>query len=269
MVLRGIAVVMVATVAVVIPVGIAVRTVAPVVGTAVIIQMITHPIVVIMVGATLVPAPASIAAPAVTTTVGLIDVRTAKIEVRRIVVASVDAIDPFTACEIDGAIEILKGQITFILIRRKHETQVLVAAVPCPAIRVEIIDTGQVVHIDLKDSIILHRREIQLIGHLVGQEQSLGAGCAERNSVCLECENKHCEQAENILFHSRYVKGLNILFSFSRRQRYKKFYIVPNKTSLNINRFFPNNSWGNPRIRHLTFFLCIFIVHGAIVNYFE
>jgi hypothetical protein len=87
---------------------------------------------------------------------------------------TVDPELPTTITPSQRTIEILQSEEFLVLVWRQHLLYFIVALLPQIGIEVKLrAYTHEIVEIDLIDSFILRWREIQLIGHLVRQEQGL------------------------------------------------------------------------------------------------
>jgi hypothetical protein len=122
----------------------------------------------------LIVASPAVHPPAVPTTVGHIEVRTSEVEVVTVRVAGIDAEMPVACFPEERTIEIGGGQIGFPLPSMQDELQVGIAALPVEAKHVVTTsDTHQIIKVDFVGSLILGIGQIQLVCHLVGQEQGL------------------------------------------------------------------------------------------------
>ena len=82
---------------------------------------------------------------------------------------------PSTSLPSHGAIEVGQSHVLVVLPRSQHEAQVCVTTIPPDAKHVAMtVQAHQVVEVDLVDCLILCSCEIQLVSHLVREEQSLG-----------------------------------------------------------------------------------------------
>jgi hypothetical protein len=95
-------------------------------------------------------------------------------EVAAIRIYTVDPELPAAVTPSQRTIEILQPEEVLVLIARQYPLYLIVALLPHVAIEIKgRTYTHEVVEVDLIDRFILRRREIQLIGHLVRQEQGL------------------------------------------------------------------------------------------------
>ena len=138
----------------------------------------------------LIETASTIRAPAVSPTVRDIEVRTSEVEVVATRIAGVDAKVPVACIPVQRAIEIGGGTEGFPLPRIENVAEVEVATLPVGTEDVGTArNTHQVVEVDLVGSLILLVGQIQLVCHLVGQEQSFAPGlfvthCIRPDSHC-------------------------------------------------------------------------------------
>ena len=94
------------------------------------------------------------------------------------VIMSVYCECPSTSLPSHGAIEMVQCYILVILPRSQHKAEVCIAAIPPDAKHVTMtVQAHQEVEVDLVDCLILCSGKVQLVGHLVAQEQSLVLCC--------------------------------------------------------------------------------------------
>ena len=163
-----------------------------------------------VVATVLVEAAAAVCPPAVPTTVGSIEVGRAKVEVVAARIAGVDAEVPVASLPVERTEEIGGSAEGIPLPAVEDIAQVLVATLPPDAVHVVIAtDAHQVVQVNLVGCLVLRVGEVQLVGHLVGEEQGLVAGLLIGHGVGAQCQRQHGHQGENHLLHSRIVfRGL-------------------------------------------------------------
>ena len=157
-----------------------------------------------VVAATLVVAASAIHAPAVTTSVGCIEVRTAEVEIVAAGITGIYPEVPVAAIPYQRTIEIGGCTEEVPLPAVEYVANVLVAALPVQAQHIVIVgDTHQVVEVDLIGCLILQVSKIQLVGHLVGEEKGLVASLLVGHGACRHCHGQKGEQGDNHLFHNR------------------------------------------------------------------
>lgn len=124
------------------------------------------------VAAPAVPTASGVHSPAVTATVADVEVWAAKIEIVAARVSGIDAEVPISSPPIKWAIEICGIDIRAILPVEQDVAQVEISLCPIDAIKVVIvIDTHQIVEVDLVCSLILVVGQVEFVCHLVGEEQ--------------------------------------------------------------------------------------------------
>ena len=122
--------------------------------------------------------------PGMAATIGGIEVRTSEVEIVTIRIAGIDAEVPVACLPVERAVEIAGGDECLPLPIEEDITQVEVTTLPIGAEHVVAAShTHEVVEIDLVGGLILLVGEVELVGHLVGQEQSLIAGLLETHCV--------------------------------------------------------------------------------------
>ena len=115
--------------------------------------------------------------PGMTAAIGSIEVRASEVEVVTMGIAGIDAEVPETSVPIQRTIEIGGGTESLPLPRVEDVLKVEVTALPVDTENVGLTcHTHQVVEVDFVGSLVLCSGKIQLVGHLIGQEQSLVAG---------------------------------------------------------------------------------------------
>ena len=123
--------------------------------------------------------------PGVSTAIGHIEVRTSEVEVVAVRVTGIDAEVPVAGVPVQRTIEIGGCDESVPLPVEQDIAQIEVATLPIGSIHVVTAgDTHQVVEVDLIGGLILFVCEIQLVSHLVGQEQGFVAGLLVAHCVC-------------------------------------------------------------------------------------
>ena len=159
----------------------------------------------IVVAVSMVVPMTSMTVPGVSTTIGGIEVGTPEVEVVTMRVAQVDAEVPVTSLPVEWAIEIAGGYKGIPLPVEKNIAQVEVTTLPVGAKHVcTSCYTHQIVEIDLVGCLVLLVSQIQLVSHLVGQEQGLIASLLIAHGVG-SSSNYHHHQCEKQLLHNRIV----------------------------------------------------------------
>jgi hypothetical protein len=128
-----------------------------------------------------------------TATIDVPEVGAAKVEVVAMGIAGIDAEVPVTSLPVQGAIEIGGCQVGLILPVEQYVAQVEVALCPIHTIKVCLgVHAHQVVEVDFVCCLILLFGKIELIGHLVGQEQGLLASLLITHSIGRHREGEQC-----------------------------------------------------------------------------
>ena len=132
-----------------------------------------------------VVASSAYSVPGMGTTIGIVEVRTAEIEVVTIRIAGVDTEVPVTSFPVKRTIEIGSSDKSIPLPVEEYIAQVQVAALPVGSEHISTArDSHQVVEVDFVACLILLICQIQLVGHLVGQEQCLVTGLLIAHGIC-------------------------------------------------------------------------------------
>ena len=154
--------------------------------------------------------------PGVCTMIGVIEVRTSEVEVVTVWVTGIDAEMPVAGVPVQRTIEIGSCDEGIPLPVKQDIAQVEITALPVGSIHIVTAgDTHQIVEIDLIGCLVLFVSEIQLISHLVGQEQGLVAGLLIAHCVCRDGCCQHHHQCEKHLLHTRiFLKGFTSFYLF-------------------------------------------------------
>ena len=136
----------------------------------------------------LVVAVSTVHAPAVTATIGNVEVRTSEVEVVTMRIAGIDAEVPIASAPVERTVEIGGGAESFPLPGVEDVLQVDVATVPVGAEHVVTAGyTHQIVEVNLIGCLVLCISKIKLVGHLVGQEQRLVASLFVTHGFARHC----------------------------------------------------------------------------------
>ena len=112
--------------------------------------------------------------PAVTSAVHGVEAWCTEIEVVTVWIAGIHTEVPIACVPVEWTIEITGVAVHAVLPVEQNITQIQVAALPVEAVQVVIVvDAHQVVEVDFVCSLILVIGEVELVCHLVRQEQSL------------------------------------------------------------------------------------------------
>ena len=174
--------------------------------------------------ASVIVAAATVQVPAMATTVGGIEVGPSEVEVVTVGIAGVDAEVPVAGFPVERTVEIGSGTEGIPLPAVEDVTQVEVAALPVGAEHVVVAcHSHQVVEVYLVGSLVLGVRQVQLVSHLVGQEQGLVAGLLVAHCTCRQRHGQHGYQCEYHLLHNRNILiSLTCCFYFTMQRNNKK-----------------------------------------------
>ena len=157
-----------------------------------------------MLPAAVVVAVAPMNVPGVSATISRIEMRESEVEIVAVRIAGIDGEVPVASVPIQRAVEVVGCQEGFPLPVEEDIAQVEVTALPVGAEDIAAAcHSHQVVEIDFIRGLILLVGEVELIGHLIGQEQSLVAGLLVTHCVGVYCYRQHCHQGHHHLFHRR------------------------------------------------------------------
>ena len=153
--------------------------------------------VTIVAAVSVIVAMATHSVPGMGTAIGVVEVRTSEVEVVTVRIAGIDAEVPVTSVPVQRTIEIGCCYEGIPLPVVQDIAQVEITALPVGSVHIVTAgDTHQVVEIDLIGCLVLLVSQIQLVGHLVGQEQGLVASLLIAHCVCRDgcCQHHHhCE----------------------------------------------------------------------------
>ena len=157
-----------------------------------------------VVAMTVIVAVAADSVPGMGTTIGDIEVRTPEVEVVAMRIAGVDAKVPVACIPVQRTVEIGCCDESIPLPVEQDIAQVEITTLPVGAVHVVAAgDTHQVVEIDLIGCLVLLVGEVQLVSHLVCQEQGLVAGLLIAHCVCSDGCCQHHHQCKKHLLHTR------------------------------------------------------------------
>ena len=177
-----------------------VATIPTVVHTDVVVVMGT-----IVVAVSVVVAVSAMTVPGMPAVIGGIEVRTSEVEIVPMRVAQIDAEVPVASLPVEWAIEIAGGHEGVPLPVEQDIAHIEVTTLPvgaehiCPS-----CDAHEVVEVDLVGCFVLRVIQVQLVSHLVGQEQGLVASLLVAHGVG-RSSNCHHHQCEKQLLHNRIV----------------------------------------------------------------
>jgi hypothetical protein len=127
-----------------------------------------------VVGASVVIAVSAIHVPAVSSPIGGIEVGTSIVEIVAMGIAGINTEVPVARTPIERTIEVGGCDVGIPLPRIKNVAQVEVTTLPVGTIHVvNAGDTHEVVEVDFVSCLVLGISQVELVGHLVGEEQGL------------------------------------------------------------------------------------------------
>ena len=172
-----------------------------------------------------IPASVSVYSPAMTSTVRYVEVRATEVEIVAARIAGVDAEVPVARMPVERTVEIGGIEICSVLPVEQDIAQIHIALAPVSTIQVIVcIYTHQVVKVHLVSCLILVFRKIELVSHLVCQEESLLScllitHCRSGS----ECHHEHGYQSYYHSFHNRISLNCYTSCFFFLVQRYDVF----------------------------------------------
>jgi hypothetical protein len=161
--------------------------------------------------------------PGMSATIADIEGRRAEIEVVTVRISGVDTEVPVTCLPVEGTVEIAGCDKGIPLPVHKDITQIEVATLPVDAKHVSATShTHQIVEVDFITSLVLLFGEVELIGHLISQEQGLSAGLLETHGGGRDCYRQHRHQDHQHLFHNRIFLTVRHSFYLFTVQNYEE-----------------------------------------------
>jgi hypothetical protein len=172
---------------------------------------------------TIVVTTTSMNVPGMSATIGGIEVRTSEVEVVTMRIAGIDAEMPIACFPVEGTVEIAGCDKGIPLPVHKDITQIEVATLPIDAKHVSATShTHQIVEVDFITSLVLLFGEVELIGHLISQEQGLSTGLLETHGGGRDCYRQHRHQDHQHLFHNRIFLTVRHSFYLFTVQNYEE-----------------------------------------------
>ena len=140
--------------------------------------------------------------PGVTAAIAGVEHGASEEEVVAVRIARVDAEVPVASFPVQGAVEVGGGNERVPLPVEQHVAQVLVAALPVGAVDIVVArHPHQVVQVNLVGGLVLFVRQVQLVGHLVGEEQCFVACLFVTHCLARCCYCQQCYQGYHRLLH--------------------------------------------------------------------
>ena len=151
----------------------------------------------------MIPRVSAVHVPGVTSTIDAIEVRTSEVEVVTMGIACINAKVPEACIPVERTVEIGGIQVELVLPVQKDIAQVEVTALPIDSVEIVLgINAHEVVKVYLVGCFILLFREVELVGHLVGEEQSLLTGLLVAHGVGRCYESEQCHKGGHHLLHN-------------------------------------------------------------------
>ena len=126
-----------------------------------------------------------------------------EVEVVAMGIAGIDAKVPIASIPVEWAVEVAGGTESLPLPVEQDIAHVEVATLPIGGIDVVVAGySHEIVEVDLIGSLVLLVGEVELIGHLVGEEQGLVASLLIAHGVCAYGYHQHGYQDCHHLLHS-------------------------------------------------------------------
>ena len=164
--------------------------------------------------ASVIPAVSAVVVPAVSAAVGHVEVGASEVEEVAVGIAGIDAEVPVASAPVERTVEIGGGQVGLILPVPEYVAQVGIASRPVDTVEVVYcVDAHQVVEIDLVGCFILLVGQVELVCHLVGQEQCLLTCLLVTHGVGREGEGEQGGECYQKLLHDCIVLNGFLLFS--------------------------------------------------------
>ena len=140
--------------------------------------------------------------PGMTAAIAGIEHRTSEVEVVAVRIAGIDAEVPVAPVPIQRTVEIRGVNESLPLPVQQNIAHVQVAALPICAVHVVVArHTHQVVEVDFVGCLVLCVSQVQLVGHLVRQEQSLVPCLLVAHCLARCCYRQQCYQGHHHLLH--------------------------------------------------------------------
>ena len=160
----------------------------------------------VVVATSVIPSVTSNAVPGMSSTISSVEYGTSVVEIVTMWIAGIDAEMPESVCPIERAIEIGGCTECAQLPVKQDIAQIQVAALPVGAIYIVITrDSHQVVEVNLISSLILLFCQVQLVSHLVSQEEGLVASLLVAHCLARCCYQQHCYQGYHHLLHTHII----------------------------------------------------------------
>ena len=184
----------------------------------------------IVIPTSLIIAVAVVHPPAVASTIGNIEAGTTEVEVVTMRVAGIDTEVPIAGFPEQGTVEVGSCAEQIPLPREQNIAQIQVAALPIRAEHIVLAgDSHEVIEVYLVGSLILSIAQIQLVSHLVGEEEGLFTCLLIGHGICACCYRQHGKQGKHHLLHSRIVFNSSTMRFFVSLVQSNCFFLTPAK----------------------------------------
>ena len=155
--------------------------------------------------------------PGMTATIGGIEGRTTEEEVVAVRIAGIDSEVPEPVTPVEWAEEVACSAESLPLPVEQDIAQIQVAALPIRSKHIVVArHTHQVVEVDFVCSLVLCISQVQLVSHLVRQEEGLVACLLVAHCLARSCCQQHHCQGYHQFLHNRFV--------FDVQQSYLSFH---------------------------------------------
>ena len=156
-----------------------------------------------MITTTIVVSSSAYYVPGMSTTIAGIEHGASEVEVVAMRIAGVDSEVPVASVPIERTVEVAGCTEGFPLPVEQNVAHIQVATLPVGGIDVVVAgDSHEVIQVDFVGSLVLLVGEVQLVGHLVGEEQGLVACLLVAHCLARCCYYQHCYQGYHHLLHS-------------------------------------------------------------------
>lgn len=144
--------------------------------------------------------------PGMSTTIGGIEVWTSEEEIVTMRITAINAEVPVACIPVEWAIEVAGCYVGVPLPVEQDIAEIEISALPIGAEHISATcHTHQVVEVDFVSCFVLLVSQIQLVCHLVGEEQGLATGLLVAHCTCCHRCGQHHHQCEKHLLHNRII----------------------------------------------------------------
>ena len=157
----------------------------------------------IVVAMSVVVSVSAMTVPGMSATIAGVEHRASEVEVVTVRIAGVDAEVPVATLPVQGTIEIGGCTEELPLPVDEHVAQVEVTTLPVNTKDIVIAgDTHQIVEVDFVGSLVLLISQVQLVSHLVREEEGLVPCLLVAHCLARCCDCQHCYQGHHYLLHN-------------------------------------------------------------------